>query len=246
MKKKEILGISNFKFEKFSFKDFSSFIKNSNKEILFEWLPLIFIVFFISSCRTFVLEPRYIPSGSMLPELQINDRILIEKLSHKKRNPKRGEMVVFNSPFSFDKKLISLRTNPLPNNSYCFFMGLPPISLIPGLRDRACDAYIKRVIAVAGELVSVNKFGEVFINKKKLDEPYVINKCQGSVFGDCGQFENLKVPSNHVLVLGDNRANSWDGRYWPDGKFLHTNEIIGKAYFRFWPLKNFGFFKKYL
>ena len=52
------------------------------------------------------------------------------------------------------------------------------------------------------------------------------------------------MPDDHYLVLGDNRANSWDGRYWPGSKFLHKKEIIGKAYFRFWPLSQVGFFSK--
>ena len=75
-----------------------------------------------------------------------------------------------------------------------------------------------------------------------LSEPYVKNKCQVSPLNDCGQFQDLKVPEDHVLVLGYNRSNSWDGRYWPGGKFLHIDNIIGKAYFRFWPLKTSGFF----
>ncbi len=211
-------------------------------EIVNEWLPLLFLTFIISSCRTFILEPRYIPSGSMLPELQINDRILIEKFSIKNREHKRGDIVVFNSPFSFDKKLIKLRSKPLPNNSYCFFMSLPPMSIIPGIGDRACDAYIKRIVALSGEVVSVNQFGEVFVNQNKLNEPYLVKKCDESLFNDCGRFRDLKVPKDHYLVLGDNRGNSWDGRYWPGGKFLHKDEIIGKAYFRFWPLRTFGFF----
>ena len=231
------------KFKEILRKDIKSIFIISNKEVVNEWIPLIFLAFVVSSCRTFILEPRYIPSGSMLPELQINDRILIEKFSIKKRNPKRGEIIVFNSPFSFDEKLIALRSKPLPNKSYCFFMALPPMSFIPGLRDRACDAYIKRVVALSGEIVSVNKYGEVIVNKKKLDEPYVKNKCQGSLFIECGKFDNLEVPENHFFVLGDNRANSWDGRYWPGGKFLNKDQIIGKAYFRFWPLESFGFFK---
>ena len=57
----------------------------------------------------------------------------------------------------------------------------------------------------------------------------------------CRKFENTKVPEDQFLVLGDNRSNSWDGRYWPGSKFLHKKEIIGKAYFRFWPLNQFGF-----
>jgi len=229
--------------KKFIFDGFKSILGDSSKEFINEWFPLILLAFLISSCRTFIIEPRYIPSGSMLPELQINDRLLIEKYLTKKTNPKRGEIVVFNSPFSFDDKLISLRSRPLPRESYCFFMSFPPMSIIPGLRDRACDAYIKRVVALSGEMVSVNKFGDVFINNKKLNEPYVLNKCEGVFLDDCGMFSNLKVPEDHILVLGDNRANSWDGRYWPGGKFLHKDQIIGKAFFRFWPLNSFGFFK---
>jgi len=229
-------------YKKSFFRDLKSLLKSSKMEIIKEWFPLIFITCLISSCRTFIIEPRYIPSGSMLPELQINDRILIEKFSTKNNQPKRGEIVVFNSPFSFDKKLVELRTKPLPGKSYCFFMSLPPMSFIPGLRDRACDAYIKRIVALSGEQVSVNKFGEVFINQNKLNEPYLIIKCQDSLFNECGRFRDLKVPQDHYFVLGDNRANSWDGRYWPGGKFLHKDEIIGKAYLRFWPFKSFGFF----
>ncbi len=213
------------------------------KRTILEWGPLIGLTFIVSSCRSFLAEPRYIPSGSMLPELQINDRLIIEKISLKNKLPQRGDIIVFKSPFSFDEKLVRSRSNPLPNKSYCFFMSFPPMSFIPGLRDRACDAYIKRVVALPGELVSVNVKGEVIINKKRIFEPYVTNYCPESFFNNCGGFKSLKVPKDHFLVLGDNRSNSWDGRYWPGSKFLHKKEIIGKAYFRFWPLKNFGFFR---
>ena len=43
-----------------------------------------------------------------------------------------------------------------------------------------------------------------------------------------------------MLVLGDNRRNSWDGRFWPGGAFLPEQEIIGRAVFRFWPFNRFG------
>ena len=218
-------------------------MKSSFRNIFKEWAPLIFLAVFVSSCRSFLAEPRYIPSGSMLPELQINDRLIIEKISLKNKLSKRGDIIVFRSPFSFDDKLLSLRSKPLPSKRYCFLMSFPPMSIIPGLRDQACDAYIKRVVALPGELVSVNSKGEVIINNKKIFEPYVSNYCSKDLFNNCGEFKTLKVPNDHFLVLGDNRANSWDGRYWPGGKFLHKKEIIGKAYFRFWPLKNLGFFK---
>ena len=189
----------------------------SIKSFLKEWGLLILLTFFISSCRSFFAEPRYIPSGSMLPELQINDRLIIEKFSIRKS---------------------------LPKKRYCFFMSFPPMSFIPGLRDQACDAYIKRVVALPGEIVSVNTKGELIINNKLISEPYVLYKCSSTYFNKCGEFKNLKVPKDHFLVLGDNRSNSWDGRYWPGSKFLHRKEIIGKAYFRFWPLSQVGFFNK--
>ena len=207
------------------------------KFFLNDWVQLIFLVFIVSSCKSFVAEPRYIPSGSMLPGLQINDNLLIEKISLKKRNPKKGEIIVFKSPYSFDKGYLAQRKSPLPSNSYCFFMRLFPISTIPGLRDRACDAYIKRVVAIPGDLVRINKKGEVFINNRKIIEPYVKYKCD---FYPCAEIENIKVPKEHFLVLGDNRANSEDARSWP-GTFLPRKYIIGKAYFRFWPFGRIGF-----
>ena len=217
-------------------------MRSSIKNIFQEWGLLIFLTFFVSSCRSFLAEPRYIPSGSMLPGLQINDRLIIEKVSLKNSLPQRGDIVVFKSPFSFDEKLISLRSKPLPKKRYCFFMTLPPMSFIPGLGDNACDAYIKRVIALPGEIVSVNNRGEVLINNKLISEPYVIFRCSELLLNDCGEFNNIEVPKNHFLVLGDNRANSWDGRYWPGSRFIHKKEIIGKAFFRFWPLDRVGLF----
>ena len=210
----------------------------SIKSFLKEWGLLILLTFFVSSCRSFFAEPRYIPSGSMLPELQINDRLIIEKFSLRNSLPKRGDIVVFKSPYSFDEILISSRSKPLPKKRYCFFMSFPPMSFIPGLRDEACDAYIKRVVALSGDMVMVNKKGEVFRNNKKVNEPYVGSKCD---FYPCAEINNIKVPEGYVLVLGDNRGNSQDARSWP-GTFLPKDEIIGRAYFRFWPLERLGFF----
>ena len=99
-------------------------------------------------------------------------------------------------------------------------------------------------MALPGEIVRVNTKGEVLINNKLIPEPYVSYQCSLSPFYNCGEFENIKVPKDHFLVLGDNRSNSWDGRYWPGSKFLHKKDIIGKAYFKFWPLSQVGFFNK--
>jgi signal peptidase I len=188
--------------------------------------------------RQFLVEARYIPSGSMLPGLQIQDRLLVEKLTYRSRPPQRGEIVVFHSPHHFDPVLAST-TDRSPLR--CLLVNLPLIGSLPGLASPACDAYIKRVVALPGERVVVDPRGQVKINGQRLREPWVQNLCpvdrQG--MGPCRTI-NAVVPSGHVLALGDNRANSWDGRFWPGGAFLPQSEIIGRAFWRFFPFNQAG------
>ena len=111
--------------------------------------------------RQFLVEARYIPSGSMLPGLQIQDRLLVEKLTYRRRAPRRGEIVVFHSPHHFDPVLASSTSrNPLR----CALVNLPVLGNLPGLASPACDAYIKRVVALPGERVVVDPRGKVTID----------------------------------------------------------------------------------
>ena len=66
--------------------------------------------------------------------------------------------------------------------------------------------------------------------------PYDFLKCD---FYPCAEIKNLKVPDDYFFVLGDNRARSNDSRIWP-GTFLPKEEIIGRAYYRFWPFRRIG------
>ena len=188
--------------------------------------------------RQFLVEARYIPSGSMLPGLQIKDRLLVEKLTYRSRPPRRGEIVVFHSPHHFDPVLAgSTPGNPLQ----CLLVNLPVIGSLPGLASPACDAYIKRVVALPGERVVVDPLGRVSIDGTPLQEPWVQNLCSvdSQGMGPCRTL-NAVVPPGHVLALGDNRANSWDGRFWPGGPFLPQREIIGRAVWRFYPFNHTG------
>ena len=204
------------------------------------WGPITLTVLLYVGIRQFIAEARYIPSGSMLPGLKVNDRLIVEKISLRKRSPLRGEIVVFNSPYSFDKKLIANRKKQLPSKFQCSLITFPFVSWIPSLSDRACDAYIKRVIAVGGDHLLINGKGEIVLNGISIKEPYVEFFCPSqSVFNLCPPMTTI-VPKDHVFVLGDNRANSWDSRFWPAGGFLPQNEIIGKATWRFWPISRFG------
>ena len=221
--------------------DSSKKTKNSWWYSFFDtWGPVSLTVFLYVGIRHFIAEARYIPSGSMLPGLRINDRLIVEKLSLRKRAPFRGEIVVFNSPYSFDKKLIAYRQTNLPSKLKCSLITFPLVSWIPTFTDRACDAYIKRVIAVAGDRLSINTKGSILINDRSIDEPYVEYFCESKAVPNLCRPVTTTVPKGHVFVLGDNRANSWDSRFWPSGGFLPEKEIIGKATWRFWPISRFG------
>lgn len=202
------------------------------------WRSVVITLAVALGIRQYLVEARYIPSGSMLPALQIQDRLLVEKLTYRQRPPQRGEIVVFHAPQHFDPVLSGGRTvSPLQ----CLLVNLPLINSLPGVSNPACDAYIKRVVALPGERVMVNPRGEVLINGVKLNEPYVKAPCpvDAQGMGPCRTL-NAVVPEGHVLVLGDNRANSWDGRFWPGGPFLPQREIIGRAFWRFFPFSSAG------
>ena len=208
------------------------------------WAPIFLTVGLYTGIRTYVAEARYIPSGSMLPGLQINDRLVIEKLSLRKRSPRRGEIVVFNSPYLFDRELVAQRSKKLPSPIRCAVLSFPLISSIPGLGDPACDAYIKRIVAIGGDRVFINTKGEVFINDVLIEEPYASNYCSLTL-GQFSRCRSLKttVPDSKVIVLGDNRRNSWDSRFWPGGPFLPEKEILGRAVLRFWPANRIDTFR---
>ncbi len=188
--------------------------------------------------RQFLVEARYIPSGSMQPGLKIQDRLLVDKITYKTRPPQRGEIVVFNSPYAFDP---ALKSPQEPSPFLCGLVNLPLVGLIPGLGDPACDAYIKRVVGVAGDRVVVGPTGSVNLNGEPLKEPYVEQLCPLNAQGmsPCRTL-SITVPEGSVLVLGDNRSNSWDSRFWPGSPFLPKQEILGRAIIRFWPPNRIG------
>ncbi len=205
-----------------------------------KWGPVSLTILLYVGIRHFIVEARYIPSGSMIPGLKVNDRLIVEKLSLRKRAPFRGEIVVFNSPYSFDKKLIADRQTKLPSKIKCSLITFPLIAWMPIFREPACDAYIKRVIAIGGDRLLINTKGRIVLNGSPIYEPYVEYFCSRKAEFNLCRSIITTVPKGHVFVLGDNRANSWDSRFWPGGGFLPEKEIIGKATWRFWPMSRFG------
>ncbi len=101
-------------------------------------------------------------------------------------------------------------------------------------QDERVD-FIKRIIGVPGDEVMV-KNKQVYVNGQALDEPYIND---GITPADSFLREGLavKVPSGNYIVMGDNRLHSSDSRHWG---FVTADEIVGRVFFRYWPLSKFG------
>ena len=167
----------------------------------------------------------------MLPNLQHDDRALVDKNAYLNTEPKRGDIIAYNSPFRFDKSYLSLRTTPLPSIEECS----------QGAKDSACDVYFKRVVAIVGDQILATAKGKVYLNSSLIKEPYVSIYCRNE--WSWKKDLTLKVPTNHVFVLGDNRGNSFDSRYWPN-HFLPVEHIRGKVIKIILPIERSGLIKE--
>jgi signal peptidase I len=149
----------------------------------------------------------------MEPTLQIGDRILVNKLSYHLHGIHRGDIVVFSRP-------------PAEN------CGGPEVNDL-----------VKRVIGMPGEVLTLSH-GYVYVDGKRLDESWLPATEQGvTSSGPPGNSSNLaqpyRVPANDYFVMGDNRTDSCDSRYWgPISKSL----VVGKVEVRVWPIPSIKFF----
>jgi signal peptidase I len=163
-----------------------------------EWIILIVAALAIALLiKTFLFQAFYIPSESMVPALQKNDRVIVNKVSYHVHAVHRGDIVVFKAPPGID----------------------------PTVKD-----LVKRVIGLPGETIEGRSDGHVYINGAELKEPWLPQGVRTDP-----PFTAIKVPSNSYYVLGDNRPNSKDSRYFPS-HFIKKSDIVGRVFLRIWPL----------
>jgi len=159
--------------------------------------------------KAFFFQAFYIPSDSMVPTLKTDDRVIVNKLSYHLHAVHRGDIVVFKTPKGPDG-------NPID----------------PTIKD-----LVKRVIALPGETVS-EQDGRILINGKALEESYLpvgmLSNCS-SFSTHC--FPTGPLPANRYWVMGDNRPNSRDSRYFGA---IAKSEIVGRVFVRVWPLNRLG------
>jgi signal peptidase I len=189
---------------------------------------VIFVLFFLILIKSFLGELRLIPSESMVPGLQINDRLVIERVTRITRPYQRGDILVFYPPMT-----------QLKNDPWSLFLRLTGFSgLMYKKEDNIDVAYIKRLIGLPGDLVNVKPGVGVFVNGKLLNEPYINEVANTCTFVRPEEFCGpVKVPPGSYYMMGDNRNMSLDSRYWG---FARQDRVIGRAVYRIWPPDRIG------
>ncbi len=183
-------------------------------------LPVLILVALVVAVviKTFFVQAFYIPSGSMEDTLLIGDRVMVNKLAYRFGEPSRGDVVVFDSPFSAERRSESLPAAVLRN-----------VGEALGLSSPASE-FIKRIVAVPGDTLEIRD-NEVIVNGAVLDEPY---RHPTTRMRDLSE---RVIPEGMVWVMGDNRNNSSDSRTFEE---IPVDEIVGRAFFKVWPPSSWG------
>jgi signal peptidase I len=172
--------------------------------------------------KTFVIQAFYIPSESMVPTLEVGDRVFVSKFMFDGGDIARGDVIVFENPNAAE----------LPDRSG-ISSALHWLGEGIGLAQPENEDFIKRVIGLPGETIEI-RHDVVSINGKPLDEPYLTQAARDST----GDYPLHTVPNDALFVMGDNRANSADSRYGLG--FVPLDKVIGKAFVVIWPPSQMG------
>jgi signal peptidase I len=170
--------------------------------------------------QAFLVKPFRIPSESMVPTLEISQRVLVDRVSYRFSNPDRGDIVVFKPPAGADNNVCGIHHS---SRSAC-----PRPT-----RDRSDTNFIKRVVAVGGDRLKVIG-GHVYVNGNRQNEPFIRpdNQC-----GICNLPHEITIPRGYYFMMGDNRGESADSREWGP---IPKKWMVGKAFVTYWPPGRIG------
>lgn len=181
-----------------------------SKSVFREYFEAICIAVLLALfIRTFVVQAFKIPSGSMLPTLLIGDHLLVNKFIYGIRVPFTGKLLI-----PIDK----------PERGDVVVFRFP--------KDRSVD-YIKRVVGTPGDTVEVRE-KKVYINGEPIDDPHAHISTPSVLNASASPRDNfgpVLVPDDRIFVMGDNRDNSYDSRFWG---FVDQQDILGMAFILYW------------
>ena len=171
--------------------------------------------------QAFIVKPYRIPSSSMEPTLAIGQRVLVDRIGMHFSDPHVGEIVVFHPPRDAASEVCGASHPPTAVCQY-------PES------TQSSQNFIKRVVGGPGDTIFVRD-GHVYRNGKPEKDSY-IRPC-GAGDSNCNFPTPVKVPPGHWFMMGDNRGQSDDSRFWGP---VPTGWIIGGAFATYWPIDRIG------
>lgn len=167
---------------------------------ILEFLATLAIAFLVAQAvRTWVIQPFVVPTGSMLPTIQLSDQVLANKFIYRFSKPQYTDIVVLDDPAG------------------------------------QVGTLIKRVIAVGGQTVDL-KDGKVVVDGTPLVESYTHGQPSDLLPGSNATFP-VKIPSDSVWVMGDNRTQSQDSRWFGP---VPLSSVHGRAFYIYWPWARIG------
>ncbi len=177
--------------------------------------------------QAFVVKPYRIPSGSMLPTLAIGQRILANRMN---THPGIGDVVVFHPPHGADLGS-SQCADPRQGFTADGDALAQPCDL--PLASESTQTFVKRVVGLPGDVLRIVN-GHVIRNGKQEPDTY-ITPCGG--VPECTFPRSIRVPAGEYYMMGDNRGDSDDSRYWGP---VPQRYIIGVVFFTYWPPDRIG------
>jgi signal peptidase I len=183
--------------------------------------------------QAFIVKPYRIPSGSMEPTLAIGQRVLVNRIGMDFGEPHVGEIAVFHPPEGAEQE----ECGPTP---HVIKLGSSACST-PVPKEDSSVNFIKRVVAGPGDEIYV-KEGHVF--RKAAGATQFVRE-KDSYIRECGTSPEcdfpvpIKIPAGHWFMMGDNRGESDDSRFWGP---VPTGWIIGQAIATYWPPDRIGIF----
>jgi signal peptidase I len=175
------------------------------------------------SVQAYAVKPYRIPSGSMEPTLDVGQRVLVDRFTHRLgSSPHVGDVVVFHPPAGADNEVCGKHGTGAGTQTPCAASVGRPDS----------QTFIKRVVAVGGDSLAIVQ-GHVVRNGQRAAEPFTA-PCGGP---SCNFPRTIRIPRGSVFVMGDNRGDSDDSRYWGP---VPVSWVIGRAFATYWPPDRLG------
>jgi signal peptidase I len=178
--------------------------------------------------QAFVVKPYRIPSGSMIPTLEINQRILVNRIGTHFASPHVGDIVVFHPPKNYAHGCADPNEGQEPSGQEA------AQACATAQHQPSAETFVKRVVGLPSDRIQILD-GHVYRDGVREKDAY-IERCTGSEA--CNFPVTITVPRDDYYMMGDNRGQSDDSRFWGP---IPKSWIIGKAFFSYWPPARIGF-----